>query len=82
MHNLVVSNYRYFEERAILAPTLESVEEVNNYMLSTIPGEEKEYLSFDMTCKSDEDSEVGGEWFTSEFLNDIKCSGIQITNLF
>ncbi|XP_057433864.1 uncharacterized protein LOC130726560 [Lotus japonicus] len=63
-------------ERVILAPTLESVEHVNNYMLSKLPGVEREYLSYDTPCRSDEDSEVHAEWFTSEFLNDVQCSGI------
>ncbi|XP_057426185.1 uncharacterized protein LOC130719584 [Lotus japonicus] len=66
----------FFQERAILAPTLESVEEINNFMLAMIPGEEIEYLSCDTPCKFDEDSGVNTEWFTSEFLNDYKCSGI------
>lgn len=26
--------------------------------------------------QSDEDCEVQGEWFTTEFLNEMKCSGI------
>lgn len=71
-----LKNNTYFQERAILAPTLDSVEEINNFMLSMIPGEECEYLSCDTPCKSDEDSEMNPEWFTSEFLNDVKCSGI------
>ncbi|KEH35959.1 PIF1-like helicase [Medicago truncatula] len=50
----------FFQERGILAPTLDSVEHVNKYMMSLIPGEEKEYL----------------KWFTAEFLNGIKSSGI------
>ncbi|XP_057432883.1 uncharacterized protein LOC130725697 [Lotus japonicus] len=66
----------YFQEREILAPTLESVEHVNNYMLSKLPGVEREYLSYDTPCWSDEDSEVHAEWFTSEFLNDVQCSRI------
>ncbi|XP_057418957.1 uncharacterized protein LOC130744693 [Lotus japonicus] len=41
-----------------------------------IPGDETESLSCDTPCKSDEDSCVNAEWFTSEFLNDFKCSGI------
>ncbi|XP_057443697.1 uncharacterized protein LOC130735824 [Lotus japonicus] len=45
-------------------------------MLSMIPGEETEYLSYDTPCRSDEDSDIDPEWFTSEFLNDVKCSGI------
>lgn len=65
-----------FQDQAILAPTLDSVEQVNDFVLSLIPGEEKHYLSYDTPCRSDEDDHVQGEWFTSEFLNDIKCSGI------
>ncbi|XP_057416082.1 uncharacterized protein LOC130710748 [Lotus japonicus] len=71
-----MKNHSFFEERANLAPTLESVEHVNNFMSSMIPGDEKKYLSFDTTCKSDEDKEIEGDWFTPEFLNEVKCSGI------
>jgi len=28
------------------------------------------------THLSDENQKIKGEWFTSEFLNEIKCSGI------
>ncbi|MCI03043.1 ATP-dependent DNA helicase PIF1 [Trifolium medium] len=65
-----------FDDGAILAPTLEVVEQVNDFVLSMIPGEEKEYLSCDTPCKSDEDYDVQSDWLTSEFLNEIKCSGI------
>jgi len=41
-----------------------------------IPGDSKTYLSSDTPCKSDEDYQVQSDWFTSEFLNDVKCSGI------
>ncbi|XP_057434427.1 uncharacterized protein LOC130727337 [Lotus japonicus] len=71
-----MKNHSFFEERAILAPTIESVEHVNNFMSSMVPGDEKEYLSFDITCKSDEDTEIEGDWFTYEFLNEVKCSRI------
>ncbi|XP_016164481.1 uncharacterized protein LOC107607002 [Arachis ipaensis] len=37
---------------------------------------EKEYLSFDTTCQADENEDVQQEWFTPEFLNDIKYSGL------
>ncbi|XP_057426479.1 uncharacterized protein LOC130719899 [Lotus japonicus] len=72
-HNLQKNSF--FQERAILAPTLECVEEINNFMLGMIPGDETEYLSCDTPWKSDEDSGVNAEWFTFEFLNDFKCSG-------
>ncbi|KEH28175.1 PIF1-like helicase [Medicago truncatula] len=52
------------------------VEHVNEYMMSLIPGEEKEYLNSDSVCRSGENSDVQSEWFTTEFLNGIKSSGI------
>jgi len=48
----------FFQERGILAPTLDSVEHVNEYMMSLVPGEEKEYLSSDFVCRSGENSDV------------------------
>ncbi|GAU34278.1 hypothetical protein TSUD_321240 [Trifolium subterraneum] len=69
-----ISSKHYFEERGILAPTLDSLQEVNEYIMSQILGEEKEYCSADSVCKSDKDSDVTGEWFTTKFLNEIKCS--------
>ena len=71
-----VNNFNYFEERAILAPTLDVVESVNDFILSMIPGDVKEYLSSDSIVQLDEDCQNQGDWFTSEFLNDIKCSEI------
>ncbi|KEH32650.1 PIF1-like helicase [Medicago truncatula] len=47
-------------ERGILAPTLDSVEHVNEYMMSLIPGEEKEYLNSDSVCRSGENSDSSG----------------------
>jgi ATP-dependent DNA helicase PIF1 len=69
----------FFQERGILAPTLDSVEHVNEYMMSLIPGEEKEYLSPDSVCQSGENYDVQSEWFTAEFLNGIKSLEFQIT---
>ncbi|XP_045831092.1 uncharacterized protein LOC123922418 [Trifolium pratense] len=71
-----IGKNNFFQDEAILAPTLEIVKEVNDFVLSMIPGESKDFLSCDTPCKSDEDNEVQGDWFTSEFLNDIQCSGI------
>jgi len=69
-------NVGFFQVRAILAPTLDLVEKVNDYVMSLIPGEGKEYLSCDTICKVDEDVGIDRRWITSEFLNGIKCSGI------
>jgi ATP-dependent DNA helicase PIF1 len=73
---LNINNPDYFKERGILCPTLDAVEQINEYVMSMIPGEDKEYLSCDRVCRSDANSEIEGDWFTPEFLNDIKCSGI------
>jgi len=62
----------FFQERGILAPTLDTIEHVNKFLLSLVPGDEKEYINFDLVYKSDENSEVQSEWFTTEFINNIK----------
>ncbi|XP_057452682.1 uncharacterized protein LOC130744523 [Lotus japonicus] len=67
---------QFLKDRAILAPTLEAVEMINTYMLGMIAAPEHEYLSSDSALRSDEDSEIQGEWFTTEFLNDTKSSGM------
>lgn len=74
VENLVDATF--FQDRAILAPTLELVEKVNDYVMAMIPGDEKEYLSCDSVCKCDDDIGVDHRWITTDFLNDIKCSGM------
>ncbi|XP_057734536.1 uncharacterized protein LOC130949970 [Arachis stenosperma] len=44
---LRTSSVDYFKDRSILAPTLDVVTEVNNHVMSLIPGNEKVYLSSD-----------------------------------
>jgi ATP-dependent DNA helicase PIF1 len=45
-------------------------------VLALFPGESKEYLSCDSILKCDNDVGVDCRWITTEFLNDIKCSGL------
>ncbi|XP_015966450.1 uncharacterized protein LOC107490190 [Arachis duranensis] len=68
----------YFQSRVILAPTLESVEKVNDFaiVLTIFPMMENEYLNSETTCQDDKNEDIQKEWFTLEFLNDIKCSGL------
>lgn len=80
MDNL--QNADFFLDRAILAPTLDLVEKVNDYIMSMIPGEGKEYFSCDTICKVDEDVGIDRRWITTEFLNGIKCSGIPNHKLY
>ncbi|KAK9705842.1 hypothetical protein RND81_07G086300 [Saponaria officinalis] len=68
-------NPSYLQERAILAPTHEIVEVVNDYVLSLIPGDERLYLSFDEVSK--DDTNIGErDLYSTEFLNSIRCSGL------
>ncbi|XP_024990592.1 uncharacterized protein LOC112524879 [Cynara cardunculus var. scolymus] len=47
-----IKNSSYFQERTILAPKHEVVQEINDCLLSLFPGDEKEYLSSDSLCES------------------------------
>ncbi|KAL8153433.1 hypothetical protein V2J09_011193 [Rumex salicifolius] len=44
----------YYQHRVILAPTHEIVDNMNEHILSLLPGDEKVYLSSDSICKTDE----------------------------
>ncbi|XP_020967594.1 uncharacterized protein LOC107615709 [Arachis ipaensis] len=76
--NIVVNfeNPIFFQDKEILAPTVEIVEEINNYIVNLLPGEEKEYLSADVICGSDAYGDIDCSWITTEFLNQIRCSGL------
>ncbi|XP_074314935.1 uncharacterized protein LOC141651111 [Silene latifolia] len=70
-----LSNPEYLQERAILAPTHEIVDLVNDYVLSRIDATEKIYFSSDEVSK--DESNIGvRDLYTTEFLNSIKCSGL------
>ncbi|XP_057730177.1 uncharacterized protein LOC130945484 [Arachis stenosperma] len=75
----LVQNFFYpsfLQNKAILALTVENVEEINNYIVDLLPGEEKNYLSADSICGSDAYSDVDIDWINVEFLNQIRCSGL------
>ena len=66
----------YFQERAILAPTHEMVNVINDRMLSLIPGEEKVYESSDTINILDADTIFDEQIYTTDFLNTIEMSGL------
>ncbi|EOA28768.1 hypothetical protein CARUB_v10025000mg [Capsella rubella] len=66
---------KFFQERAILAPTNEDVNTINQSMLEKLTGEEKIYLSIDNIDPLDSDSS-DNPVFTPDFLNTIKVSGL------
>ncbi|KAH1069241.1 hypothetical protein GYH30_006728 [Glycine max] len=70
------SNPDFFKSRAILASTNETVEEVNDYILSLIPSEQMEYLSSDYIEKSETIDSWHFQSITTEFLNSLNTSGL------
>ncbi|XP_021975067.1 uncharacterized protein LOC110870171 [Helianthus annuus] len=67
----------YFHQRAILAPTNDVVQEINDRMLSLFPGVEKEYLSSDSICPTEMLNENLDDTLCSpDILNGIKASGL------
>jgi len=52
----------FFDDDTILCPTIDSVEQVNDFILLLILGEEQIYLSSDTHCQSNDDQEIQGEW--------------------
>jgi ATP-dependent DNA helicase PIF1 len=63
LKNMFATNF--FQDRAILAPTLDVVEQINDYVLSLIPGEFKEYLSCDSVSRCDQDDVIDHQWITT-----------------
>ncbi|XP_013615146.1 PREDICTED: ATP-dependent DNA helicase PIF1-like, partial [Brassica oleracea var. oleracea] len=64
-----------YRHRAILTPTNDEVDKINDYMLSQLPGEEKVYLSSDSIIPSDVDIEENVV-YPAEFLNSVKVAGM------
>ncbi|XP_052193771.1 uncharacterized protein LOC127802119 [Diospyros lotus] len=71
-----VNEVEYLQGRAILAPTLDVVETINEYMISLNAAEANTYLSSDTTCKSDCNVDILQDLHTPEFLNAIRCFGM------
>ncbi|KAH1133116.1 hypothetical protein GYH30_011797 [Glycine max] len=74
LHNY--NNGDFLQKRVVLASTKDVVDKINDYVLSLIPGEEKEYCSVDSVDKSDELLSPAFGVLTAEFLNSLKTSGI------
>ncbi|KAI3509189.1 hypothetical protein L1887_24277 [Cichorium endivia] len=67
----------FFQERAILAPKNEVVQEIYDRLLSLFPGVYKEYLSSDSLCQSDYiHDDVDECLYSHDVLNGLKPSGL------
>ncbi|KAL3639576.1 hypothetical protein CASFOL_017483 [Castilleja foliolosa] len=71
-----IDDPKYLQHRAILAPTLDVVDVVNEYMIEKMSGDCHKYYSSNTVCKSDSAGDMLGDVHTPEFLNSIKCSGV------
>ena len=71
-----IDDLKYLQERAILAPTLEAVEAINDHMNSLNASEGNLYLSSDSACQTDANVDLLNDVHTPEFLNGIRCSGV------
>ncbi|XP_076937618.1 uncharacterized protein LOC143605352, partial [Bidens hawaiensis] len=66
-------NQHYFQDRAILAPTNEIVDEINDSLLKFFPNDEIEYLSSDTICSSEYiNNTVDTALYSPELLNGLR----------
>ncbi|XP_031132047.1 ATP-dependent DNA helicase PIF1-like [Ipomoea triloba] len=72
----IIDDPSYLQKRAILAPTLDVVHSINEYMSSLNTSDGITYLSCDSNCKSDSNVDMLADVHTPEFLNGINCSGV------
>ncbi|KAF7841212.1 uncharacterized protein G2W53_003510 [Senna tora] len=71
-----LNSITYLQERAILCPTLEDVDAINDCILSMLPRDEVSYMSFDSICKSDMNVQSLEDIYTPKILNSLRCSGV------
>ncbi|XP_076910518.1 uncharacterized protein LOC143568190 [Bidens hawaiensis] len=76
----ILQNYEnqcYFQDRAILAPTNEIVDEINDSLLKFFPGGGFEYLSLDTICSSEYINDtVDAALYSPKLLNGLRISGL------
>nr|GEU89446.1 hypothetical protein [Tanacetum cinerariifolium] len=65
-----------FQEKAILAPTNEVVDTINDHLLNKFSREEMVYLSCDSIDKTERGSAIDEAVFSPEFINGLKFSSV------
>lgn len=70
------SDPNYLKERAILTPTLDVVDEVNEFIMKKLPSEEKTYLSSDSVNNDAQQFDISSQYITPSLLNDLKILGL------
>ncbi|KAH1099300.1 hypothetical protein GYH30_034794 [Glycine max] len=74
IHNY--SNIDYLQNGVVLASKKDIIDKINDYVLSLIPNDEKEYCSADSIDKLDELLNSAFGLLTLEFMNSLQTSGI------
>ncbi|XP_076931388.1 uncharacterized protein LOC143596519 [Bidens hawaiensis] len=70
-------NQHYFQDRTILAPTNEIVDEINDSLLKLFPYDEVEYLSSYTICSSEYINDtIDTTLYSPELLNGLRISGL------
>ena len=73
----LLENYKvseYLALRAIVCPNNQTVDEINEYIVSMLPGDSVDYLSCDTISKSSEHIPDFDVLYPTEFLNSIDAS--------
>lgn len=66
----------YFQDKAILVPTNEEVDAINEYILGLLNEEGKTYLSSDSLCQTESVEGFEESLYSPDVLNGFKASGI------
>ncbi|KAK2655048.1 hypothetical protein Ddye_008100 [Dipteronia dyeriana] len=66
----------FFQERAILSPTLIDVAMINEYLMSFILEDERTYLSSNTICKEDANFQNEEDTYSPDILNTFTTSGL------
>ncbi|XP_058774642.1 uncharacterized protein LOC131648928 [Vicia villosa] len=66
----------YLKSRAILASTLEIVDQINDHILNLMPGEIRDYYSANSVDKSEIHDPAVVDILTPEFLSSLRTSGL------
>ncbi|GKC30394.1 ATP-dependent DNA helicase PIF1-like protein [Tanacetum coccineum] len=64
-----INDSSYFQEKAILAPTNEVVDNINEHLLEKFSGKEMVYLSCDSVDKTKRNAAIDQSIFSPEFIN-------------
>ncbi|XP_071708508.1 uncharacterized protein [Rutidosis leptorrhynchoides] len=66
----------FFQDKAILAPTNEEVDCINDHMLATIDSDERVYYSSDSLCPYEVNDNFSQQVYSPEVLNGLKVPGV------